>query len=104
YIILSHGHLDHFGGAAKIQEASGARVIAVEQDWKMIEQVGSRSGANGAPPPRVPKRDMVVREGDTLTLGGQSLKFHQTPGHTPGVLTTEGITMYARRTPYKEMV
>src|SRR3989449_10206158 len=56
YIILSHGHLDHFGGAAKIQEVSGERVLAVEQDWKMIEQVGSRPGQNGAPPPRVPKR------------------------------------------------
>jgi len=104
YIILSHGHLDHFGGAAKIQEASGARVLAVEQDWKMIEQVGSRAGANGAPAPRVPKKDMVVKEGDTLSLGGQSLKFHQTPGHTPGVLTTEGITVYDGRTPYKAIV
>ena len=28
---------------------------------------------------------MVVKEGDTLTLGGQTLKFHLTPGHTPGV-------------------
>src|SRR5262245_63479382 len=37
YVILSHGHLDHFGGAAKIQEASGARVMAAEEDWKMIE-------------------------------------------------------------------
>ena len=104
YIILSHGHLDHFGGAAKIQEASGARVVAVEEDWKMIEQVGSRpSGASG-PPPRVPKRDMVVKEGDALTLGGQTLKFHQTPGHTPGVLTTEGITVYDGGTPYKAIV
>ena len=76
YIILSHGHLDHFGGAAKIQEASGARVVAVEEDWKMIEQVGSRQGRAGGPPPRVPKRDMVVKEGDTLTLGNQTLKFH----------------------------
>jgi metallo-beta-lactamase class B len=104
YIILSHGHLDHFGGAAKIQEASGARVIAVEEDWTMIEQVGSRPGANGGPPPRVPKKDMVVKEGDMLNLGGQSLKFHQTPGHTPGVLTTEGITVYDRGTPYKAIV
>jgi metallo-beta-lactamase class B len=104
YIILSHGHLDHFGGAAKIQEASGARVIAVEQDWKMIEQTGSRPGANGATAPRVPKRDMVVKEGDTLALGGQSFKFHQTPGHTPGVLTTEGITVYDGGIPYKAIL
>ena len=40
----------------------------------------------------MPKRDMVVKEGDTLTLGDQTLKFHH-PGHTPGVLTTEGIKL-----------
>src|SRR5262249_11352966 len=55
YIILSHGHIDHFGGAAKIQEASGGRVLAAEEDWKMIEQVGGRAGRNGATPPRVPR-------------------------------------------------
>ena len=104
YIILSHGHLDHFGGAAKIQEASGARVVAIEEDWKMIEQVGSRPGREGGSAPRVPKRDMVVKEGDTLALGGQTLKFHQTPGHTPGVLTTEGIMLYDGGTPYKAIV
>jgi metallo-beta-lactamase class B len=104
YIILSHGHLDHFGGAAKIQEASGARVVAVEEDWKMIEESGSRQGRGGAAPLRVPKRDMVVKEGDTLTLGGQTFKFHQTPGHTPGVLTTEGITVYDNGKPYKAIV
>ena len=104
YIILSHGHLDHFGGAAKIQDASGARVVAVEEDWKAIEQVGSRPGRGGAPAPRVPKTDMVVKEGDTLRLGGQTLTFHQTPGHTPGVLTTEGITVYDGGRPYKAIV
>jgi metallo-beta-lactamase class B len=104
YIILSHGHLDHFGGAAKIQEASGARVLAAEEDWKMIEQVGSRPGRGGGPAPRVPKRDMVVKEGDTLTLGGQTLKFHLTPGHTPGVVTTEGITVYDGGKLYRAIV
>lgn len=104
YIILSHGHLDHFGGAARIQEVSGARVVAVEEDWKMIEEAGSRAGRGGAAPPRVPKRDMVVKDGGTLTLGGQTLKFHQTPGHTPGVLTTEGITLFDRGVSYRAIV
>jgi metallo-beta-lactamase class B len=104
YILLSHGHLDHFGGAARIQELSGARVGAVEEDWKMIEEVGSRPGRDGSPPPRVPKRDMVFKEGDTLVLGDQTLKFHQHPGHTPGVLSTEGITVYDGGKAYKAFV
>ena len=104
YLILSHGHLDHVGGAAKIQEASGARVVAAEGDWTMMEQLGSRPGRGGGPPPRVPKRDMVVKDGETLTLGGQTLKFHLTPGHTPGVLTTEGIAVYDGGRPYKAIV
>src|SRR5882672_7056977 len=68
YILLSHGHLDHFGGAARIQEASGAHVAALDEDWQMIAQVAGRPGRGGGPPPRTPKRDMVVKEGDTLTL------------------------------------
>jgi metallo-beta-lactamase class B len=87
YILLSHGHLDHFGGAARIQEASGARVAALDEDWKMIEEVGARPGRNGGPSPRVPKRDMVVKEGDTLTLGGTTLKFYHHPGHISAEFT-----------------
>ena len=104
YIILSHGHLDHVGGAAKLQEASGARVMAAEKDWTMIEQIGSRPGRGGGAAPRVPKQDMVVKEGDTLALGGQKLTFHLTPGHTPGVVTTEGITVYDGGKPYKAIL
>src|SRR3954467_12553485 len=42
YIILSHGHLDHVGGAAKIQELSGARVMAMAQDWDMMAQIDGK--------------------------------------------------------------
>ena len=102
FIVLSHGHLDHFGGAARIQQLSGARVVALEEDWALIEAAGGRSGRGNAPP-LVPKRDMVVKEGDTLTLGNATLKFYRHPGHTPGSLSTE-FTVFDGGRPYKAFV
>src|SRR5688572_17658253 len=104
YIILSHGHLDHVGGAARLQEATGARVVAVAEDWTMIEALDGASSRRDPKPNRMPKRDMVVKDGDTLTLGNQMLKFHQLPGHTPGVLVTEGITVYDGARSYKAVL
>jgi metallo-beta-lactamase class B len=100
YILISHGHLDHFGGAARIQEASGARVVALAEDWQLIEQAGSRPGRGGTPPPRVPRRDMVVKDGDSLTLGSTPLKFYHLPGHTPGTLSAE-FTVFDNGRPHK---
>jgi metallo-beta-lactamase class B len=104
YIILSHGHLDHVGGAARLQEATGARVVAVAEDWKMIEALDGQTSRRDPKPNRMPKRDRVVKDGDTLNLGNQTLKFHQLPGHTPGVLMTEGITVYDGSRSYKAVL
>lgn len=100
YILLSHGHLDHFGGAAKIQELSGARVATIEEDWQLIEAAGKAPGRGGNPPPRVPRRDMVIKEGDTVTLGNTSLKVYKLPGHTPGSPSFE-FTVYDGGKPHK---
>jgi metallo-beta-lactamase class B len=104
YILLSHGHLDHVGGAARLQEVTGARVGAIAEDWTMMEALDGKSSNRDPRPNRMPKRDLVFKDGDTLTLGNQTLKFHHTPGHTPGVLTTEGIILYDGGRPYKAMV
>ena len=100
HIFITHGHLDHFGGVAQIQELSGARVGAVEPDWELIEQAATRPGRNGGPPPRVPTRDMVVQDGELLTMGGETITLYHTPGHTPGVLSAE-FTVYDNGRPHK---
>jgi metallo-beta-lactamase class B len=103
YILLSHGHLDHFGGAYKIQQLSGARVATLEEDWQLIEKAATTPGRGNAPPPAAPKRDMVIKEGDTVTLGKTSIKVYKLPGHTPGSPSFE-FTVYDNGTPHKAFV
>src|SRR6185295_20054943 len=86
YILLSHGLLDHFGGATKIQKLSGARVALTEGDWNFIATQEANAIKNGrAPKPgdEAPKKDMVLKEGDTVTLGDTKIKVYILPGHTP---------------------
>ena len=80
YILITHGHPDHFGAAARIQAATGAQVGTTAADWAMIE---AQQGDDA------PTRDLVFADGDTLTLGDTRLRFDITPGHTPGVLSVE---------------
>jgi len=84
YIVITHGHGDHYGGAQWLQQTYGAKVIASANDWGMMER-GSRSG-----PFKdlvAPKRDMVMADGGALTLGDTTIRFYVTPGHTPGTLS-----------------
>ena len=84
YIVITHGHGDHYGGADWLQRTYGARAIASANDWDMME----KGSANGPFKDLVaPRRDMVMADGGTLTLGDTSIRFYVTPGHTPGTLS-----------------
>jgi metallo-beta-lactamase class B len=81
YVIISHGHGDHVGGAKLMQDRFGARIVMGGPDWDMIEQSEHRF------PDGKPKRDMVATDGERLTLGDTSVTIVATPGHTPGTLS-----------------
>jgi metallo-beta-lactamase class B len=80
YVLVSHGHSDHVGGARLLQERFGARVIMSAADWDL-------TGRNTQSWPK-PKRDMVATDGQRLTLGDTTLTMYLTPGHTPGTIST----------------
>jgi metallo-beta-lactamase class B len=87
YVIVSHAHGDHYGGANYLKEKFGAHVVMSEIDWKVFDdpQFDPKRNALFDPPP---KRDVAVKDGETLKLGDTTLTFHVIPGHTLGTLAT----------------
>jgi metallo-beta-lactamase class B len=80
YVVVSHGHSDHAGGASFLQDRYKARVIVSAEDWDLME----RTRASW----KKPRRDIVAGDGHQVTLGDTTLTLHKTPGHTLGTLST----------------
>jgi metallo-beta-lactamase class B len=77
YVIISHGHSDHSGGAKYLQDSYKARVLLSAADWDLLDRGrGTR-----------PARDMVAIDGQKLTLGDTTITMYLTPGHTAGTLS-----------------
>ena len=87
YVVVSHAHGDHYGGAEYLKEKFNPRIVMSEIDWKVFEDPAFN-------PKRIPlfdpppKRDMAVNDGDTITLGDTTIKLYVIPGHTLGTLAT----------------
>jgi len=81
YILVTHGHADHFGGTTVLQQRYGAKVGMAAADWDTVERPG-RGGA----PSTGPKRDLVLAEGTPVKAGDTEIQVVAVPGHTPGSL------------------
>jgi glyoxylase-like metal-dependent hydrolase (beta-lactamase superfamily II) len=84
-IWITHGHLDHAGGTAALQAATGVPIEGPQREdafWiDRIEESGKAYGVNDA------KRfepDRWLEDGDRVTLGETEFEVYHCPGHTPG--------------------
>jgi len=81
YIIVTHAHDDRYWGARALQDAyPNARVAMSAADWDLVAK-------DNSPAQFKPRRDMVVTDGQTITLGEVTVTLYVTPGHTPGTLS-----------------
>jgi len=81
YVIISHAHGDHVGGAKLMQDRFKSRLVMGAPDWDAIEKSVNQY------PHGKPKRDIVGADGQKITLGDTSVTLVFTPGHTPGTLS-----------------
>ncbi|HEX5229806.1 MAG TPA: subclass B3 metallo-beta-lactamase [Bryobacteraceae bacterium] len=81
-LLNSHAHYDHCGGLAELKKLSGARMVASAGDAPVLSSGQGQFAA--FPPVHV---DRVVKDGETVKLGGVTLTAHITPGHTKGCTT-----------------
>jgi metallo-beta-lactamase class B len=89
-LLNGQAHYDHMAGAAQILRETHARSMVMQGDQDSIETGGRNDftfgmdGMETYPPSRV---DRVLKDGDTVSLGGVTLTAHKTAGHTRGCTT-----------------
>lgn len=84
YVLMTHGHFDHVGGAYKLKPLMNARFVMTQTGWN--EAIADSAASQKSPRPwkMLATPDLVVKDGDTVTLGDTQVKVYETPGHTHG--------------------
>ena len=89
YIIHTHGHIDHFGATRALVELSGAKTVigrpdreyaTGELDLSYARELGMEFSETFVP-------DVLLDDGDVITLGNAIIRAVATPGHTPGTMS-----------------
>jgi len=86
-IIVTHAHIDHIAGAAKLKAATGAPVFYNQLDLPLVKLMDVQAGWLGVATPTVAAPDASAEEGFKVAAGGLSGVVLHTPGHTEGSIS-----------------
>jgi metallo-beta-lactamase class B len=81
YVLLSHAHADHDGGAKLLQdEIPGVHLVYGAEDWDAVDRSTNHSGGK-------PKHDIAGTDGMKISVGDANVQIVTMPGHTAGTLS-----------------
>jgi hydroxyacylglutathione hydrolase len=84
HILITHGHPDHVNGLEPLLKATDARVYLHADEADYMGEMARDFGLNAEFISHRLKDFQMVAEGDIAQVGGISIQFLHTPGHTPG--------------------
>lgn len=100
YVIHTHAHIDHCGAAMSLKKLYGCKLCVGERDKSYADGTQDLSYAKELGMEYVPfTPDILINDGDVISLGNTSIRAVSTPGHTPGATSyiftvTDGFEAY----------
>jgi len=83
-ILITHAHIDHIAGAARLKAVTGAPILYNQLDLPLVKMMDVQAGWIGAPTPEVLPPDDTLEDGQVIAITGLTGSILHTPGHTQG--------------------